>query len=77
MKKFIVRFLFFINLPIYVFCIVKERANFIDDIYNNSKYFFIHPKDFDKGNLTDEQIEFSIKWIENFMSLIKKKTFRI
>ena len=53
--------------------LVKERANFIDDIYNNSKYFFIPPKDFDKGNLTDEQIEFSIKWIEKFMSLIKEK----
>ena len=53
--------------------LVKERANFIDDIYNNSKYFFIAPKEFDKGNLTDDQIDFSIKWIENFMSLIKEK----
>lgn len=53
--------------------LVKERANFIDDIYNNSKYFFIPPKEFDKGNLTDEQIDFSIKWIEKFMSLIKYK----
>ena len=53
--------------------LVKERANFIDDIYNNSKYFFIAPKEFDKGNLTDEQIDFSIKWIEKFMSLIKEK----
>ena len=53
--------------------LVKERANFIDDIYNNSKYFFIAPKEFDKGNLNDEQIDFSIKWIENFMSLISNK----
>ena len=53
--------------------LVKERANFVDDIYTNSKYFFIPPKDFDKGNLADEQIDFSIKWIEKFMSLIKDK----
>ena len=53
--------------------LVKERANFIDDIYNNSKYFFIAPKEFDKGNLNDQQIDFSIKWIENFMNLISNK----
>ena len=53
--------------------LVKERANFIDDIYNNTKYFFEAPNTFDKGNLTDDQIDFSIKWIEKFMSLIKDK----
>ena len=54
--------------------LVKERANFIDDIYNNSKYFFEAPEKFDKGNLNDEQIDFALKWIENFMSLISNKS---
>lgn len=53
--------------------LVKERAYFTTDLYDNAKYFFKRPENFDKANLSEDNIKFSIGWIENFMSLIKDK----
>lgn len=53
--------------------LIKDRVYSTNDIFNKAKYFFERPTKFNKCELSNEKISFSVKWIENFIHLIKDK----